>query len=85
MLCFVGAVPGGFLGGNERPCSPDVVGCELSLSLLLKVGSHIIAPIVCNHQDDQRRSQRLGAIRGFSYDRPESCGSKAHGQGLVLM
>ena len=40
-----------------------------------KAGSHIIAAIVsiasivCNLRDDRKRHKRLGAIRGFSYNR----------------
>ena len=43
----------------------------------LLADSHIIAAIVsiasivCNLQGDRKRHKRLGAIRGFSYNRPD--------------
>ena len=58
-----------------RQASLKTTGADDDCSL--KAGSHIIAAIVsiasivCNLRGDRKRHKRLGAIRGFSYNRPD--------------
>ena len=63
-----GGAEGGRWGSTDLSCL--LLGRIGVPRVVVKVGSHIIAPIVsiaaivCNHQNDWRRTKRLGAIKG---------------------